>query len=236
MENKDLNILIVEDEVISTQYLIDILESLGFVNIYTSTNMDDALKIVKKYKIDISFMDINIQGAIDGIACAKIINEQYFLPIIFTTAYGDSTTIMEASDTNTFGYLIKPFEINEVEATLQVTLKRVEHFMSRLDYIDKTEDGIISFNMGQKYNLSNKTFYINNIALDLTKMELSLLYVFCTNLNQNISYDTLKERVWDNKDISYSTIRDTISRLKKKTSISNIENIINFGYILKGKN
>lgn len=229
----DIKILIVEDELISTLYLTSILESLDFYNIFDASNMENALDIVKKEKIDIVFMDININGSVDGITCAKILNEHYFLPIIFTTAYGDSATILEASDTNSFGYLIKPFEENEVEATLLITLKRINQLKKARTpenkiYIDKIELGY-----EQKYDFLNKTFYINNKAINLTKIELEVLYIFCKNLNQNISYDTLKENVWNNKDISNSNVRDTISRLKRKAPNLTIKNIINFGYILK---
>jgi DNA-binding response OmpR family regulator len=55
----------------------------------------------------------------------------------------------------------------------------------------------------------------------------------CQNINQNISYDYLKESIWAQKDISDSTLRDTISRLKKKIPHITIENIVNYGYVLK---
>lgn len=229
----NISILIVEDEVISTHYLIGILESLNINNIYDATCMEEALDIVREHHIDLVFMDINIDGAEDGITCAKVINEEYFIPIIFTTAYGDSQTILEASDTNSFGYLIKPFEENTVEATLLIALKRIEQFTQKKQHIHRINDEVIDLGMNQKYNLSNKTFYVNNIAIDITRMELNVLYVFCINLNQNISYDILREKAWENKEVSNSTIRDTVSRLKKKTINLNIENVINYGYILK---
>lgn len=229
----NISILIVEDEVISTHYLIGILESLNINTIYDATCMEEALDIVREHHIDLVFMDINIDGAEDGITCAKVINEEYFIPIIFTTAYGDSQTILEASDTNSFGYLIKPFEENTVEATLLIALKRIEQFTQKKEHVHRINDEVIDLGMNQKYNLSNKTFYVNNIAMDITRMELNVLYVFCTNLNQNISYDILREKAWENKEVSNSTIRDTVSRLKKKTINLNIENVINYGYILK---
>ena len=55
----------------------------------------------------------------------------------------------------------------------------------------------------------------------------------CKNINKNISYEYLKDIVWINKDISDSTVRDVVSRLKKKLDDINIENISNFGYVLK---
>ena len=67
----------------------------------------------------------------------------------------------------------------------------------------------------------------------LTKKELEVLDILCKNINKNISYEYLKDIVWINKDISNSTVRDVVSRLKKKLDDINIENISNFGYVLK---
>ena len=67
----------------------------------------------------------------------------------------------------------------------------------------------------------------------LTKKEIEVLDILCKNLNKNISYEYLKDIVWINKDISDSTVRDVVSRLKKKLDDINIENISNFGYVLK---
>ena len=52
----------------------------------------------------------------------------------------------------------------------------------------------------------------------LTKKELEVLDILCKNINKNISYEYLK-------DISDSTVRDVVSRLKKKLDDINIENI-----------
>lgn len=230
MKKTELNILIVEDEIIASQYLLNILESLGFVNIFEASSFDEALAIVKTNKINLVFMDININGSIDGINSARLLNKEYFLPIIFTTAYADSQTINEATDTNIFGYLIKPFEKNQVESTLSITLKRINISFEKNSLLGNS---IINLGENQKYNLETKTFYINNKAINLTKKENDTLYILCKNLNQNISYEFLLEYVWEEKNISNSTIRDTVSRLKRKTPDLNIETIINFGYILK---
>ena len=230
MKKSELNILIVEDEIIASQYLLKILESLGFVNIFEASSFDEALAIVKTNKINLVFMDININGSIDGINSARLLNKEYFLPIIFTTAYADSQTINEATDTNIFGYLIKPFEKNQVESTLSITLKRINISFEKNSLLGNS---IINLGENQKYNLETKTFYINNKAINLTKKENDTLYILCKNLNQNISYEFLLEYVWEEKNISNSTIRDTVSRLKRKTPDLNIETIINFGYILK---
>ena len=85
MKIKDYTILIVEDEFIATEYLSQILYSFDIDTIFKASSSDEALDIVKNNHIDLIFMDINIQGAIDGIKCASLLNNKNFLPIIFTT-------------------------------------------------------------------------------------------------------------------------------------------------------
>jgi len=142
--------------------------------------------------------------------------------------------MIEASETNVFGYLIKPFEKNEVQISLMIALKRIVQLnKNKVSKENKNIENIVILNNNQKYDLKSKTFYINNNVISLTKKENEILFLLCKNLNQNISYDTLIEYVWENKNISNSTIRDTISRLKRKIPSLEIETIINFGYILK---
>lgn len=227
---KNINILIIEDELIASEYLVNILESLGFKSIFEATNIESALEIVRNNSIELVFMDINIKGSIDGIQGATLLNNEYNLPIIFTTAYGDSHTIQEANTTNIYGYLIKPFKENDVEATLMIVLKQLSKFKEE-SYLIK--NNIILLGENQKFDIEHKTFYINNIPIHLTKNELNLLDTLCKNIDTNISYDVLKEYVWNNKEISDSNIRDTVSRLKRKAPQLLLENIVNFGYLLK---
>ena len=228
--NKEITILIVEDEIFSSKYLVSILNSLNFTNIHEVTNANDALKVVRDVKIDLVFMDINIKGSIDGIECSRILNNQYFLPIIFSSAYGDSVTIKEASKSNVFGYVIKPFESQDIEAVLNVALKFIQNYCE-INVHKEENTLILGDNIVYKYE--NKTLYVDNNPISLTKKEINLLYYFCKNKNQNISYDILKVDVWENSEISNSTIRDTIARLKKKVPNLDLINVINFGYILK---
>jgi len=231
---KSNNILIVEDELIATHYLKKILNSFGFTSIFEAKNSKDAQDIVKKVKIDLVFMDINIQGAIDGIECTKLLNQSYFLPTIFTTAHNDSQTIQEASSTNVFGYLSKPFDEKDVEITLSVAnniLKNLPTQNQKKQNISKKT--ILTLNSLYSYDLDTKTLFIDNTPIKLTKKELEILYIFCTNINTNISYESFRESIWNSSNISNSTIRDTISRMRKKMEYLNIENIINYGYILR---
>lgn len=228
--NHNNEILIVEDEIFASKYLASILKSLGYSKIFEVTNSNDALEIASKNTINLCFMDINIKGAIDGIQCAKMLNNKYNIPIIYTTAYNDSNTIKEASQTNIYGYLIKPFDVSNVEAMLQITLKLSSINNSIQE--EKAIENLVKISTFICYDIEKQTVFENNIPIKFTKKELELLDYFCKSPNQNISYDTLIKIIWNDKDISHSTIRDIISRIKKKIKNIDLENINNFGYIL----
>ena len=150
MEIKNYSILIVEDDFIATEYLYQILDSFGVETIYKAKNSNEALDIVNKNHIDLVFMDINIQGGIDGIKCSSLLNEKYFIPIIFATAYADTATIDEAKDENIFGYLIKPFQISDVEATLSVAISSINRIKKLQEQKKDEEINIKEINLGVK--------------------------------------------------------------------------------------
>ncbi|MGH2307673.1 response regulator [Aliarcobacter sp. ERUVET-8] len=235
MKIKDYSILIVEDEFIASEYLYQILDSFGIETIFKAKNSNEALEVVKNNHIDLVFMDINIQGGIDGIKCSFLLNQEYFIPVIFATAYSDTRTINEAKDENIFGYLIKPFQISDVEATLSVAISNINRIKKLKEQKEDEEIDIKKIDLSEKYiyYFDSKTLTFNNCVVALTKKELEVLDILCKNINKNIFYEYLKDIVWINKDISDSTVRDVVSRLKKKLDDINIENISNFGYVLK---
>ena len=235
MKIKDYSILIVEDEFIASEYLYQILDSFGVETIFKAKNSNEALEVVKNNHIDLVFMDINIQGGVDGIKCSFLLNQEYFIPVIFATAYADTATIDEAKDENIFGYLIKPFQISDVKATLSVAISNINRIRKLQEPKKDEEIDVKEIDLSENYTycFDSKTLTFNNCVVALTKKELEVFHILCKNINKNISYEYLKDLVWINKNISDSTVRDVVSRLKKKLVNINIENISNFGYILK---
>ncbi len=233
MKNK-YNILIVEDEIIASHYLKEILHSLGHKDVFQVTNAKDAIDKIIEHHIDLVFLDINISGSMDGIVCANKLNEKYFVPVIFSTAYCDTHTMEEASKTNMFGYLMKPFEKQDVEASLFVALNRLSKTEKHkvVHRVPKSKESI-QINSKLSFSLHTRTLFRYTIPIDLTKKEMLILYVLSTNLNQNISFKTIQEKVWDSKDVSGATIRDTIRRLRAKAPELDIQSVAGFGYILK---
>ena len=234
MFDKEVSILIVEDEFIGFEYLKRTLHKLSLFNIFHAKSSEEALKIVESNYIDLCFMDINISGAVDGIICAKLINKKYFLPIIYTSAHADTQTIKEAKDTNVYGYLVKPFNIKEIEATMQIAFKVASIIDGSKKHKSLEEPNeIMILSEKYSYDRNKKTFFIDDTPCDLTKKELLFIDYVCAYPNTNLAYEHIKEAVWGISEVSLSTIRDTVYRIKHKLPDLPLHSISKHGYILK---
>lgn len=232
MPNKTYNILVVEDEWINANFICQILETLSHNVVDTVSCAKEALQSVKNQEIDFILMDINIDGAIDGITLAHAINLEKKIPIIYMSAFGNSSTIEEASHTNMYGFLIKPFGEQEVEAVLNSAIARV---LSEKEADTPKEKSLLELGSDYLYDLEKNSLLLNDKTILLSKNESKLLYLFCLNLGEALSHERIKLEIWGEKEISESTIRDTIVRLRKKIDPLKLENIPKVGYILQKK-
>jgi len=118
------SIVIVEDERIVALDLSQRLVEMGYRVLRTVARGEDALRAVDALSPDLVLMDINIEGAIDGIEAACRIRETSRTPVVFMTAYAEDETLARAQSSRPYGYLIKPYESRELHATIQVALAR----------------------------------------------------------------------------------------------------------------
>ncbi|MGD0282612.1 MAG: response regulator [Dissulfurispiraceae bacterium] len=119
---KNKNILIVEDEGIIALQLKGALERMGHTVAAIYTSGEKALEGIEKVRPDMVLMDIKLQGKMDGIETADIINKRYDIPIIYMTAHSEESMIERAKITEPYGYLLKPVNSKELQIAIEVTL------------------------------------------------------------------------------------------------------------------
>lgn len=124
---KNVRILVVEDEFITLDLLRSYVEDIGYEVSGDAMRADEAIKILEQRDTDIALLDINIKGKENGIWIAQQIQQKYHIPFIFTTAYNDQHTIKNAISTNPSGYLIKPFNKDDIFAAISVALRNYAH-------------------------------------------------------------------------------------------------------------
>ena len=115
-------ILVVDDEATITTQLEERLTHLGYNIIGTASCGKEALELARQKRPDIILMDIVMPGEIDGIEAASIIKKELDIPVVFLTAYGDDKLIKRAKIVEPLGYLLKPYQGNQLKATLEVAL------------------------------------------------------------------------------------------------------------------
>ncbi len=126
---KGETILVVEDEGIIAMHLQHMLTGFGFKVPVTVETGPDALLVVEQSRPDLVLMDIQLRGEMDGIETARQIREQYDMPVIYMTAYSEDACLLEARQTEPYGYLVKPFQDRELRATIEMALfkHKIDH-------------------------------------------------------------------------------------------------------------
>lgn len=117
-------IMVVEDEAIIAMDLATRLRKVGHEVVATAASGEQALQSAAGQQPDLVLMDIVLQGDMDGIQTAARLRETSDVPVVFLTSHSDSATIRSAVDTEPYGYVLKPYNERELQATIQVALYR----------------------------------------------------------------------------------------------------------------
>jgi len=143
-------ILVVEDEQIIALDVKATLESCGYIVVGQTDRGDDAILKTAELHPDLVLMDIGLKGEMNGIESAAQIRARYDLPVIFLTAFADHSTVGYAREAEPFGYVLKPFEENEL--TIAIEMAFYKHGMERKlresegkfrNVIEHASDGIV---------------------------------------------------------------------------------------------
>ena len=133
-------ILIVEDELIVAKSIARNLTKLNYEVVGTVTSGEEAIDCVNHQLPDLILMDIFLQGDIDGIEAANQIWKLYRIPIIYLTANADMSTVKRAKNTGSFGYIIKPFKPQELQANIDIALNKCREQKKEREALDISEN------------------------------------------------------------------------------------------------
>ena len=121
-----IGILVVEDENIVAKDIQQSLKKLGYEVLGVCATGEDAMEKAEQTKPNLVLMDIMLKGDISGIEAADHIRTKLNIPIIFLTAYADSSTLSKAKVTEPYGYIIKPFKEIDLQTNIEIALYKHE--------------------------------------------------------------------------------------------------------------
>ncbi len=119
-------ILIVEDEVLIANDVREALQGYGYEVAGVLISGEAAVEFVKKDKPDLILMDIMLEGKMNGIEAAMLIAEENTIPVIYLTAFSDVRTLRKASESNPYGYILKPFDERDLLSIIDKTLHKLK--------------------------------------------------------------------------------------------------------------
>ena len=106
---KSARILVVEDEAIVARDIASQVQALGYEAAGIAADAEQAIQMAERERPNLVLMDIQLNGAVDGIAAASAIRSRFNLPIVFLTAFAADEVLERAKLTEPFGYILKPF-------------------------------------------------------------------------------------------------------------------------------
>ncbi|MFA6742363.1 MAG: response regulator [Arcobacteraceae bacterium] len=219
-------ILIVEDETIVALDTKSTLTKLGYEVIDIVTNYDDAISSFLDKKPDIILMDIFLNNSLSGIEISKKINEISNTPIIFMSAYCDDEILSQAAKNEPFGYLVKPFNRNDLKSMLNMATYKLQK-KSTYNYL---ADGKFKLSHDYYYSLNDYLrIYYENQEIVLTKNERLFLEVLLKAKGEVVSFSAIEHYIWVDKSISDSTLRTLMYRLRSKFNHKLIETVNTLG-------
>ncbi len=161
--------LIIEDEILASKHLQQVLGEVGDISVITVLeSINETVEWFRKnQQPDIVFMDIHLA---DGSAFEIFKQVNITCPIVFTTAYDEYA--LKAFKVNSIDYLLKPVEASDVQNALKKLkgLAVSESFNSALNNL------ITSYGRTSKYK---KHFLIPSKGDKLIPVQTSELACFC---------------------------------------------------------
>lgn len=222
MTNKNTKILVVEDEIIVALDIQEATNKMGFNCESIATSYNEVLKELDKNIPDIILMDINLENSINGIDIVKNLSEQNInIPVIYLTAYTDEKTITEAVSTNPVGYIVKPFNISELKATILLGL-------SKINPKNNFETEYIKIGESYYFDSTNEELFYNEMPIKLSNKERTLLSLLIEARGNIVRFTDIENHIWD-EYVTNSALRTLIYRLRAKLDYKLIETVPAFG-------
>ncbi len=119
---RPIRILIVEDNVIIADDMQSMLEEIGYEIVDNVIVYEQAEEVLKTQQVDLVLIDIILASDRTGIDLGKHIREKYDIPFIFVTSNSDRATVESAKTVKPNGYLVKPFEQQDLYTSIEIAL------------------------------------------------------------------------------------------------------------------
>jgi DNA-binding response OmpR family regulator len=219
-----LRILIVEDDAMLADGMSSALRKYGYVVdcLADGAHADQALT-TEDY--DLTILDIGLPR-MDGFEVLQRLRaRRKKMPVLVLTARDELADRVKGLNLGADDYVIKPFELAELEARIRALIRR-----SMGEASPALEIGGLTLDMAARRVL------LEGRTLDLTAREFGVLETLMSRAGRVVSKEQLNERLASGaEDLAENAIEVYVSRLRKKIAGADISirTVRGFGYLLE---
>ncbi len=126
IKDKD-TVLVVEDELITAESIVELLQEEEYQVVGIAADASTALEFcMDESKCpQVVICDINIKGSMQGVELAGILKQKYKCEIVFLTAYTDTSTLQAAFKADPVMYVVKPYNDRQLLVAVQMAFHKI---------------------------------------------------------------------------------------------------------------
>lgn len=213
-----MDILLIEDNLSIRDALLYTFNLEGFI-IKSASALKEAENILKKNKPRLILLDVSLPDG-NGFDFYKD-NIRGLIPTIFLTAKNGEEDIIKGFNLGAEDYVTKPFKTGELLARVSRILKR--------------ENNVVVGNI--KFDLNKMEVSKDSELVNLTSLELRILYYLFKNMSRVVTRDELIDFIWSitGNDVNDNTLTVYLKRIREKLGDNIILTVKGIGYRINEK-
>ncbi len=161
---------------------------------------------------DALVLDINLPGK-DGFAVIRELRAGGLeAPVLVITARAEIEDKIDMLDLGADDYMVKPFDLRELEARLRALLRRPAGQTTSQQRYGSLE-----------IDLANRSASVSGVPLELGRREFRLLEILLSRLGQTVVKERLMTQLFEVDEASLNALELLISRLRKKLAQASLD-------------
>ena len=218
-----MRLLIAEDDPLIADGLIRAMRTDGYAVDHTTSGLE-ADEALKQYTYDLVILDLGLPR-LDGLEVLRRLRTRgTAVPVLVLTARDALQDRVKGLDAGADDYLVKPFDLPELEARVRALLRRQRPSLSGRLHLGEL-----------MIDISGRSVYHGSQRIDLSAREFGVLELLARRAGRVVSKEQLLESLtgWDD-DVGTNAIEVYVHRLRKKLEPGgiNIRTIRGLGYLL----